>query len=401
MAVGRIGKARGVKGHAFVMPFTDDPEVRFAVGSVLATDPAGAGPLTIASRSDASGKLVLSFVGVDDREGIEALRGVMLVIERSARPELDDPDDFYTSDLIGLAARTTGERDLGPVVDVIDIAGTDYLVLTVDGVERLVPFVSAIVPEVDVCPRHDPDRSARRAVRAVSVLRLDVVTIFPDYLLPLRQALLGKAIDRGQVELAVHDLRQWTTDVHHAVDDAPYGGGPGMVMLPEPWGQAFDAIAPVEAARQPRLIIPTPAGRPLTQALAAELAIEPWLLFACGRYEGIDARVAEYAATRMRVDEISIGDYVLAGGEAAVLVIVEAVTRLIPGVLGNVQSAIDDSFADGPAGLLEAPAYTRPANWRGLDVPAVLLSGHHGEIAQWRSDQSQRRTAQTRPDLLD
>ena len=150
ITVGRIGKARGVKGHAFVMPYTDDPEVRFAVGSVLETDPAAAGPLTVASRSDASGKLVLSFVGVDDREAIEALRGVMLVMDRSARPVLDDPDDFYTSDLIGLAARTTQDRDLGPVTDVIDIAGTEYLVLTVDGVERLVPFVSAIVPEVDV-----------------------------------------------------------------------------------------------------------------------------------------------------------------------------------------------------------------------------------------------------------
>jgi tRNA (guanine37-N1)-methyltransferase len=232
------------------------------------------------------------------------------------------------------------------------------------------------------------------------VLRLDVVTIFPDYLLPLRQSLLGKAIERGQVELGVHDLRQWTTDVHHTVDDTPYGGGPGMVMLPEPWGQALDLLAPPGVTAQPRLIIPTPAGRPLTQGLAAELALEPWLLFACGRYEGIDARVADYAATRMRVDEISIGDYVLAGGEAAVLVIVEALSRLIPGVLGNAQSAVDDSFAEGPGGLLEAPAYTKPASWRGLDVPGVLLSGNHGEIARWRADQSRERTATRRPDLL-
>ena len=230
-------------------------------------------------------------------------------------------------------------------------------------------------------------------------LRLDVITIFPDYLLPLRQSLLGKAIDRGQVELGVHDLRQWTTDVHHTVDDTPYGGGPGMVMLPEPWGRALDAVAPVGGPTQPRLIVPTPAGRPLTQAIAVELASEAWLLFACGRYEGIDARVAEYARERMRVDEISIGDYVLAGGEAAVLVIAEAVSRLIPGVLGNARSAIDDSFAAGPAGLLEAPAYTKPARWRGLDVPAVLLSGNHGEIARWRAEQSVERTAARRPDL--
>src|SRR5579859_5782671 len=223
-------------------------------------------------------------------------------------------------------------------------------------------------------------------------LTVDVVTIFPDYLAPLRQSLLGKAIERGQVELRVHDLRDWTDDVHRTVDDAPYGGGPGMVMLAEPWGRALDAIAPGDVQPQPRLVLPSPAGRPFTQAVAAELAAEPWLVFACGRYEGIDARVAEYAGERMRVDELSIGDYVLAGGEAAVLVIVEAVARLLPGVLGNAESAVDDSFAAGPGGLLEAPAYSRPASWRGREVPPVLLSGNHAEIARWRAQQSRERT---------
>lgn len=231
-------------------------------------------------------------------------------------------------------------------------------------------------------------------------LRLDVVTIFPEYLAPLRQSLLGKAIERGQVDVRVHDLRRWTDDVHHSVDDAPYGGGPGMVMTPEPWGRALDEIAPPASERQPRLIIPTPAGSPFTQAVAHEFAAEPWLLFACGRYEGIDARVAEYASTRMRVDEVSLGDYVLAGGEVAVLVIAEAVGRLLPGVLGNAESAVDDSFGTGPAGLLEAPSYTRPASWRGLEVPPVLLSGNHGAISRWRAEESQRRTASRRPDLL-
>jgi tRNA (guanine37-N1)-methyltransferase len=231
-------------------------------------------------------------------------------------------------------------------------------------------------------------------------VRLDVVTIFPDYLAPLRQSLLGKAIERGQVELAVHDLRRWTDDVHRTVDDTPYGGGPGMVMRPEPWGRALDELAPPDAP-QPRLIVPSPAGRPFTQSLAAELADEAWLLFACGRYEGIDARVAEHAATRMRVDEISLGDYVLAGGEVAVLVIAEAVGRLLPGVLGNACSAEDDSFGAGPDGLLEAPVYTKPASWRGLDVPSVLLSGHHGQIARWRAEQSRHRTHERRPDLLE
>jgi tRNA (guanine37-N1)-methyltransferase len=228
-------------------------------------------------------------------------------------------------------------------------------------------------------------------------MRIDVVTIFPDYLAPLRQALLGKAIERGQVVLGVHDLRRWTDDVHRTVDDTPYGGGPGMVMLAEPWGRALDEIVPSDAATRPRLLIPSPAGRPFTQSVAHELAAEPWLMFACGRYEGIDARLADYAARNMRVDEMSVGDYVLSGGEAAVLVMVEAITRLLPGVLGNVDSAAQDSFSDG---LLEAPAYTKPASWRGLDVPPVLLSGNHGEIARWRAEQSRRRTEERRPDLL-
>ena len=233
----------------------------------------------------------------------------------------------------------------------------------------------------------------------MSALRLDVVTIFPDYLAPLRQSLLGKAIERGQVQVGVHDLRRWTDDVHRTVDDTPYGGGPGMVMRPEPWGRALDELAPPDGP-QPRLIVPSPAGTPFTQATAARLAGEPWLLFACGRYEGIDARVGEYAAQRMPVEEISLGDYVLAGGEVAVLVIAEAIGRLLPGVLGNDQSASDDSFGEGPAGLLEAPAYTKPSSWRGLDVPDVLLSGNHAAIARWRAERSRERTAERRPDLL-
>jgi len=233
----------------------------------------------------------------------------------------------------------------------------------------------------------------------VSEMRLDVVTIFPDYLAPLRQSLLGKAIERGQVQVGVHDLRRWTDDVHRTVDDTPYGGGPGMVMRPEPWGRALDELAP-PGGPQPRLIVPSPAGTPFTQAAAARLAAEPWLMFACGRYEGIDARVAEYAAQRMPVEEISLGDYVLSGGEVAVLVIAEAVSRLLPGVLGNERSAVEDSFAAGHEGLLEPPAYTKPASWRGLEVPPILLSGNHAAIAAWRAQRSRERTAQRRPDLL-
>ncbi|MBA9007109.1 tRNA (guanine37-N1)-methyltransferase [Actinomadura cellulosilytica] len=345
-------------------------------------------------------------------------------------------------------------------------------------------------------------------------MRLDIITIFPDYFAPLDISLLGKARRRGLIEVHVHDLRQWTHDRHRTVDDTPYGGGPGMVMKPDPWGEALDTIAPPpttpdavpersqqppspdagEPAAQtgsaeaepgavpygeqpppgtgasaaqagsaaaksgavpsgeqpssdagasaeqagssmaeggavsgreerpfslegdesagrvrasaavagpvPRLIVPTPSGRPFTQEMAVELAAEPWLIFACGRYEGIDARVVEEARTRMRVDEVSIGDYVLAGGEAAVLVIVEAVGRLVPGVLGNAESVADDSFAPGAMQtLLEGPVYTKPPVWRDRAVPEVLLSGNHGAIARWRRDQALRRTVANRPDL--
>ena len=227
---------------------------------------------------------------------------------------------------------------------------------------------------------------------------VDVVTIFPDYLRALDVSLLGKAQERGLLEVRVHDLRAETGDIHRTVDDSPYGGGPGMVMKAEPWGRALTRVVELGGpAARPRLVVPTPAGRPFTQELAVELAAEPWLAFACGRYEGIDGRVVEQARSSMVVDELSLGDYVLAGGEVAVLVIVEAVARLLPGVLGNAESHQDDSFS---AGLLEGPAFTRPASWCGMDVPPVLLSGDHAAIARHRRDEALRRTARLRPDLL-
>ena len=209
----------------------------------------------------------------------------------------------------------------------------------------------------------------------------------------LAEGVVSRGIDRGLVDVKVHDLRVHTTDRHRTVDDVPYGGGPGMVMKPEPWARALEAV------RSPgtRLVVPTPAGRRFTQAVAAEWAREPGLVFACGRYEGIDQRVADWAAEAGPVSEVSIGDYVLAGGESAVLVMVEAVTRLLPGVVGNRESVEYDSHADG---LLEGPSYTRPAAWRGHDVPPVLLSGDHAAIARWRRAESLRRTATRRPDLL-
>ena len=264
-------------------------------------------------------------------------------------------------------------------------------------------------------------------------MRIDVVTIFPEYLDPLRHALLGKAIEQGALAVGVHDLRQWATDVHKSVDDSPYGGGPGMVMKPEVWGPALDDVSSgtasttdldsalphlskprhddihgVEARAynsaedadtdKPLLIVPTPAGKPFTQADAQAWSSEEHIVFACGRYEGIDQRVVDDAAQRYRVREVSIGDYVLIGGEVAVLVIAEAVVRLIPGVLGNRRSHEEDSFSDG---LLEGPSYTKPREWRGLSVPEVLTSGDHAKVDRWRREQSLARTLERRPELLE
>jgi len=227
-------------------------------------------------------------------------------------------------------------------------------------------------------------------------LRIDVVTIFPACLDPLRQSLSGRAIDSGLMDLHVHDLRRWTHDVHHSVDDAPYGGGPGMVMTAPVWGQALDEICSAETL----LVVPTPAGSLFTQSTAQRWGAEQHLVFACGRYEGIDQRVVEDSARRMRVEEVSIGDYVLPGGESATVVMIEAVLRLLAGVLGNPASASEDSHSPALDHLLEGPSYTRPPNWRELEVPEVLLSGDHARIAAWRREESLRRTRERRPDLL-
>jgi tRNA (guanine37-N1)-methyltransferase len=223
-------------------------------------------------------------------------------------------------------------------------------------------------------------------------MRLDVITIFPEFFdSPLRVGLLGKAIEGGTVSVAVHDLRAHATDRHRTVDDEPFGGGPGMVMKPEPWFAAVEAIPGWEAAR--RMLL-TPAGRPLDQRLVETLAGGGHLFLMCGRYEGVDERVADALAT----DEVSIGDYVLGGGEAAALVVIEAVARLVPGVVGEPASLERESFTTG---LLDHPHYTRPAEFRGLRVPDVLLSGNHAEIDRWRREEALRRTRERRPELLE
>ncbi|MBC9821485.1 tRNA (guanosine(37)-N1)-methyltransferase TrmD [Terrabacter sp. MAHUQ-38] len=232
-------------------------------------------------------------------------------------------------------------------------------------------------------------------------MRLDVVSIFPDYLAPLDLSLIGKAREDGLLDVRVHDLRDFTHDRHRTVDDTPYGGGAGMVMKPQPWSEALDHVLALDnpSGARPHLIVPGPGGQPFTQALARELAQEPWLAFACGRYEGIDERVYEHAREELglEVSVVSLGDYVLNGGEVAVLAMVEAVGRLVPGVIGNAESLVEESHEDG---LLEYPIYTKPRTWNGRDVPEVLLSGNHAAIAAWRLEQRLARTAARRPDLL-
>jgi tRNA (guanine37-N1)-methyltransferase len=231
-------------------------------------------------------------------------------------------------------------------------------------------------------------------------MRIDVVSIFPSYFDGLALSLLGKAQETGILDLQVHDLRDWTHDRHRTVDDTPYGGGAGMVMKPEPWGEALDALVDgsLNSPTRPTIIFPSPAGEVFTQATARELATREHLIFGCGRYEGIDERVFEYAAELGEVRLISLGDYVLNGGEVAVMAMTEAIGRLIPGVVGNPESLVEESHEDG---LLEYGSYTKPSLWRGREVPPILLSGNHGAIAAWRHEQQLERTRARRPDLLD
>lgn len=225
-------------------------------------------------------------------------------------------------------------------------------------------------------------------------MKIDIVTIFPEFFDVLEISLVGKAASKKVLDIAVHDLRDATSDVHRSVDDTPYGGGAGMVMMPEPWGVMLDRVLTSEST----LVVPTPAGVPFTQSTAKDYSARPHLVFACGRYEGIDHRVIEHYSQSHPVEQVSIGDYVVNGGEVAALVMIEATARLIPGVIGNPESLVEESHEHG---LLEYPSYTKPRSWRGLDVPEVLLSGNHEAIREWRMEQSQQRTASVRPDLLE
>lgn len=225
-------------------------------------------------------------------------------------------------------------------------------------------------------------------------MRIDAISIFPDFFQVLDISLLGKAQQQSLIQFKAHDLRAFTKDKHRTVDDTPFGGGAGMLMKPEPWGLALDSVLTQNSV----VVFPSPAGAPFTQATARELSGKEHLVFACGRYEGIDQRVLDYASSKAEVREISLGDYVLNGGEVAAVAMIEAVARLIPGVIGNSLSLEEESHSQG---LLEYPSYTKPASWRGMDVPEVLLSGNHAEIAKWRKKQALEKTRRIRPDLID
>ena len=227
-------------------------------------------------------------------------------------------------------------------------------------------------------------------------MRIDAITIFPAYFDALELSLLGKAREKSILDIQVHDLRDYTHDKHKTVDDSPYGGGAGMLMKPEPWGEAFDDLLSQDG--ETIVIFTSPAGELFKQATAVELSQAKHIVFACGRYEGIDQRVVDYASTKANVRMVSLGDYVLNGGEVAAIAMIEAIARLIPGVIGNADSLAEESHNDG---LLEYPSYTKPATWRGLDVPEVLLSGNHALIAKWRKEQQVERTKKVRPDLLE
>jgi tRNA (guanine37-N1)-methyltransferase len=227
-------------------------------------------------------------------------------------------------------------------------------------------------------------------------MRIDAITIFPQYFDALELSLLGKARENNLLDIRVHDLRDYTHDKHKTVDDSPYGGGAGMLMKPEPWGEALDEVLGDDG--ETIVIFTTPAGELFKQATAHELATAKHLVFACGRYEGIDQRVVEYAESKAKVRLVSLGDYVLNGGEVAAIAMIEAIARLMPGVIGNAESLVEESHSDG---LLEYPSYTKPASWRGLDIPEVLLSGNHALIAKWRREQQVERTKKVRPDLLE
>jgi tRNA (guanine37-N1)-methyltransferase len=404
VVLGRVVGAHGIRGEIRVQVLGDGPENLMAIPRVTlgagADDAAAEAREVEASGRGRPGEVRLRLRGVADRSAAEALRGCLVLADAALLPKLP-PGEYYWYELVGCRVEEGG-RELGTIREIWETGAHDVLVVEGDdGARRLLPATRELLKEVDTAGRRVVVEGIPGLFEAVDargsakVLRIDVITIFPDLFGPfLEQATVGIARRQGAVEIALHDLRGWSRDRHRSVDDAPYGGGPGMVMKPEPLVEAIEAIAgPRGPEREARVVLLSPQGRPLAQCDLEDLASRPRLVLVCGRYEGVDQRAIDLAVD----DEVSIGDYVLSGGEVPAMVLVEGVVRLLPGVLGNPASAGSDSFAGG---LLEGPQYTRPAVFRGHEVPEVLRSGDHAEVARWRAERARERTRARRPDLL-
>ena len=410
VVIGRIGKPHGIRGEVTVEVRTDEPDRRFVVGgAVRAERPSGAGTrpgptLTVAATRWHQTTLLVRFEELPDRTTAEAARGLLLHADVPADESPEDPEEFYDHQLVGLAAEDLDGRPLGEVTAVLHGAQDLLQVRALDGRDALVPFVAALVPEVDVPAGRVVIADRPGLVTAFpeddGVVRIDVVTIFPDVVrlprrLAHRQGPHVRAARHRRPRPARLDARPAPHRRRHAVRRRRRHGDEARAVGRGARRAGLDRLDR-RPARDRRSSVPTPSGRPFTQAVARELATRDHLVLACGRYEGIDQRVVDDAATSYDVQELSLGDFVLNGGEVAALAFIEAVVRLLPGFMGNPESLAEESHEDG---LLEYPVYTKPASWRGHDVPPVLLSGDHAAIAAWRRAESVRRTVARRPDL--
>jgi tRNA (guanine37-N1)-methyltransferase len=454
VAIGRVVKPQGRKGEVLVEPLSDRPErLRELRRAFLPAAGGGVRAVEVEGSWPHKGRVVLKLRGVDSIDDAERLRGLELRIPESDLPVLPQ-GSYYHHQLIGLRAFAPDGAELGRVESIWETGG-EAPVLVVRGAtgETLVPLAERLVPAIDLAagtlrvaagalpaeispdsPKEatGPQRVSERDRRASAApetrdngatearrhedgpraahapvpqpgpvadanaprLRVDIVTIFPGMFPgPLGDGIVRRAVEAGLVDIRVHDLRDFTQDKHRQVDDRAFGGGPGMVLKAEPFFRAVEGLFPGGRGSRDAVVLLSPRGRRFDQRQAERLSGLERLVLLCGRYEGVDERVI----AGLRAEELSLGDFVLTGGEVAALAVVEAAVRLLPGALGDLDSAEHDSFSDG---LLDWPHYTRPASLRGLDVPEVLLSGHHERVRQWRRREALRATLERRPDLI-
>lgn len=402
ICVAQIGAAHGLRGGVHLRSFTEEPGAFARYGPLEIEDRSRR--LEIDSVKPSKDGFTVRFVGITRREQAELLRNVNLYVDRDRLPAAGD-DEFYYADLIGLAAVTPQGDTLGKVIALHNFGAGDIVELKLSAGDRsvMLAFDEATVPEIDIAGdrivvampeetlgENNPPLSGGGEERAMT-FHATVLTIFPDMFPgPLGQSLAGKALAAGAWSLDTIDIRDFGIGVHRQVDDTPAGGGPGMVMKADVLARAIDSVA---ADRRPRLLM-SPRGRPLTQQQVIDLAAGPGAVILCGRFEGVDERLIEARG----LEEVSVGDYVLSGGEIGALVLLDACIRLLPGVMGKAVSAEEESFAHG---LLEYPHYTRPQVFEGRPIPDVLVSGDHGKIAAWRRSEAERLTKARRPDLWD